>query len=223
MTMSKKRHPRHSFPQKNLRTQKTQDQPNVVYLTEYEITWEPILDERYKQPPHVVEAIERLHDMTRERPREAIPELKRLIQENPNVPTLYNYLCVAYSMIGQAKDTEDMILKTYHQFPDYLFAQLSYAELCLSKGDLKQIPIIFNNKFDLKLLYPQRKVFHISEATGFMSLMGEYCAMKGERESAMKYYELLNQLVPDHPKVKQLRAMLFPGILSRLARFARQR
>jgi tetratricopeptide (TPR) repeat protein len=117
---------------------------------------------------------------------------------------------------GQREQAEAVIRENYQRNPDYLFARLNYAELFLEKGDYEQVAEILEHKFDLKLLYPQRNRFHISEVANFMGLVGIYWVKIGKREAAQKYYELLEQVAPDYPMTKQLRSTLFPGLLQRL-------
>ena len=93
---------------------------------------------------------------------------------------------------------------------------MNYAEICLAKGEYEKIGEIFEHKYDLKLLYPRRKRFHISEVANFMGLIGVYFYETGEREAAEKYYEILEQIAPDYPMAKRLRRKLFPNQLQRL-------
>ena len=88
------------------------------------------------------------------------------------------------------------IMENYRRNPDYLFARLNYAELCLARGDYETVAEIFEHKFDLKLLYPKRRRFHISEVANLMGLMGVYLLETGECEAAEKYYEILSQIAP---------------------------
>jgi hypothetical protein len=44
--------------------------------------------------------------------------------------------------------------------------------------------VIFDNKFDLKLLYPHRTTFHVSEYLAFASIMVEYYMRIGEHDAA---------------------------------------
>lgn len=186
-------------------------------MTEYEITTSPIQDRRYKRlPRRVKDAIERLHDEAQRRPRETIPELLEWIEKYPRVPMLYNYLSVAYSLAGQREKSEAVVQENYRRNPEYLFARLNYAEICLAKGEYEKIGEIFEHKYDLKLLYPRRKRFHISEVANFMGLIGVYFYETGEREAAEKYYEILEQIAPDYPMAKRLRRKLFPNQLQRL-------
>jgi len=197
--------------------QPSPDDPTVVHLLSYEITYEPILDRQYRRlPRRVKDAVERLHDLAQSQPLEAIPELREWIQEYPDVPAFYNYLSAAYTLSGQKKEAEEAIRNNFRRNPEYLFARLNYGELCLSQGDLDRIPELFDHKFDLKLLYPKRSRFHVSEALGFMGLMGAYFCEIGERDMAQKYYQIMNELDPQDPQTRRLRRKLHPGPLGGL-------
>lgn len=193
------------------------DIERAVYVSEYEITFEPILDRAYKRLPNEVkEAINRLHDESQRRPLEAIPELLDLIEKYPDVPILYNYLSIAYSRSGQREKSEVVVRENYRRNSDYLFARLNYVEVCLARGDYEEAAEILDHKFDLKLLYPNRKRFHISEVVSFMGLVGMYFVEIGERDKAEKYYDVLQQIGRRYPVTKQLHNRLFPGLFTRL-------
>jgi len=210
--MPKKRRAKRTPPQ-------TPENRDTLHLVEYEVTSEPILDRDYKRlPRQVKEAIERFHEMIRRQPREAIPELRKWIKRYPNVPVFYNYLSVAYSRVGQGKKAKAVILENYEQNPDYLFARLNYAELCLARRDYEAVAEIFEHKFDLKLLYPERNRFHVTEVASFMGLIGIYFFETGERELAERYYEVVRQVDRNHPMVKNLQRTLFPNLLQRVWR-----
>ena len=193
------------------------DAPKVVHLSSYEITTEPILDREYRRlPARAKEAIERLHRESELRPRNAIPELQALIERYPQVPQFYNYLTVAYSGIGALDKAEAVTRASIRANPDYLFARLNYAELCLMRKDYAKIPEIFDHKFDLALLYPKRKRFHITEAANFMGLIGLYFLAIDERGLAEKYNAALQEMAPHLPMAQKLRQALAPGLFARL-------
>jgi tetratricopeptide (TPR) repeat protein len=196
-----------------------QDELKTVRIVEYEITTEPIEDPRYMRlPGQVKDTIERLYHDIQRHPHRAIPELVGLVNKYPRLPTLYNYLSVAYSRVGKREKAEEAVRENYQLNPDYLFARLNYAELCRAQGDYERIAEIFEHKFDLKLLYPNRKQFHISEFASFMGLMGIYFFETGERQGAERYYEALKEIAPSYPMTKLLRRKLHPGFLGRLLR-----
>lgn len=206
----RKKRRRRSSPQ-------AQNELKAVRFVEYEITTEPIHDRDYKRlPAPVKDVISQLHHEAQTHPLQAIPELVEMIEKYPNVPMLYNFLSVAYSQTGQREKMEEVILENYQRNPDYLFARLNYAELCRLQGDYEQIAEIFEHKFDLKLLYPHRKRFHISEVANFMGLIGIYFFETGQREVAEKYYEMLKQIAPDYPMTRLLRSKLHPSFLGRI-------
>ena len=192
------------------------DAPMAVHISSYEITDEPILDREYRRlPARVKEAIERLHRESEIRPRNAIPELQALIERYPQVPQFYNYLTVAYSGIGALDKAEAVTLASIRANPDYLFARLNYAELCLMRRDYAKIPEIFDHRFDLKLLYPKRNRFHIAEVANFMGLIGLYFLAIGERGLAEKYNAALQETAPHFPMAQKLRRALAPGLFAR--------
>ena len=96
--------------------------------------------------------------------------MRDLIKQYPRVLQLYNYLSVAYARAGQRQEAEAVVQENYQQNPEYLFARLNYAEVCLARADYAQVADIFAHTFDLHALYPQRKRFHLSEVANFMGV-----------------------------------------------------
>jgi len=126
---------------------------NGLRLLQYEITYDPIEDHTIDNlPSHVQKEIDKL----------------------------YNFLSGAYALVSDTTKADALTQELYEKYPDYLFAKIQYAELCLRNKDLQKIPVIFNNKFDLQLLYPERKVFHISEMLSFIGFMGEYSCQRSD-------------------------------------------
>ncbi|MCP4051436.1 MAG: hypothetical protein GY730_12115 [bacterium] len=192
----------------------------TLKILEYEITTDPIQDGHYKKlPNHIKDKIDGLYYTVQKKPDpKAITDLEDLIKKNPKIPMLYNYLSVAYARSGNQEKYKRIIEKNYQLNPDYLFARLNYAELCIQQGDHKKIAEIFNHKFDLKLLYPKRKKFHISEVANFMALIGIYFFKLGKIEIAENYYKVLAEIADDYPMTQKLRKQLYPGFLRRIFR-----
>jgi tetratricopeptide (TPR) repeat protein len=178
---------------------------------EYEITDEP-LDSPYLKllPAQVRETLEDLYDKAQRQPKAAIPDLERFVATYPQVPMFANYLSIAYLKVGEIEKAEACVLESYRRHPTYLFARVHYANVCFRKGEIAKIPDIFNHKLDLKLLYPRRKRFHVSEFTGFAGIMCRYYNAIGERDAAIIYYQILKQLAPRHPLTKHAKRLLYP-------------
>ncbi len=114
--------------------------------------------------------------MVKSNPKQAIPELLTLKENYPDIPVLYNYLCMAYEFTGNRAASREIIIENYQKSPDYLFAKINYAQVCLYEGNTEKIPEIFDGKFDLSLIYPERTRYHVSEFTGFAGVMCAYFA-----------------------------------------------
>jgi tetratricopeptide (TPR) repeat protein len=188
----------------------------------YEIVYVPVKNEynEKSKPPEVEREQEELYYLSRENPREAVPRLRALIEKYPDIPVLYNYLTVAYTLMKEQKSADELVLETYRRFPDYLFAKAAYAEICLNADRLEEIPRIFDHKFDLKLLYPERTQFHITEFTAFAGTVGYYFCRKGELDVAESFYGVLKGMEPEDPQTVRLgRALAFQKGVERVRRF----
>lgn len=203
--------------------------PGAVRISSYEITDEPILDASIRALPdpereRVQDLIESLRDLLISNPREAIPRVEQAIRDHPTVATLDNFLLAACRNAGLTARAHTLVVEQYKKRPDYLFAKLNYAEFVMDQGRLDEVPAIFDGgRFDLGMLYPGRKVFHVSEATGFLGTVGAYLCRIGQSDSAKSCLDALKQLAPDSPHTKRLDALLNGNALSRLLGLFRSR
>lgn len=186
----------------------------------YEITDEPLPEAAYQRLPEPVKnQLDTLyHEVLFKRPKEAIAILQPLIEQYPDVPQLYNYLNIAYQQLGDRDKAQRVLKETLDRFPDYLFGRIAYAIECLQRGESEKVPEIFDGQYELKLLYPERERFHISEVLSFYSVLAWYFHSQGERAHAETYYRLLQQLDPDHPKTRLIKRLLYPSRLRRWLR-----
>lgn len=188
----------------------------LIHL-DYKITYEALPHESLKKmSPFINNRTKELYTLARTYPQHAISPLLDMIQKYPSVPVFYNYLRIAYEITGQVKKADVLLEEIYQKFPDYLFAKTNYAFRCLRNGRYAKIPEIFANKLDLKLLYPDRIVFHLSEFTAFTSVMALYYHINGERNNALIHYHRLKQWAPNHDLTKVVQSLLLPTLLQRL-------
>ncbi len=189
-------------------------------LVGYEITSDPIEDKEFKRlPSQVKNRIKELHDMALSTPKEAVTEIKALIKKYPNIPMLYNYLNAAYTKLGNIEEREAIVMECYQKFPDYLFGRLNYAQLCMQRGEIEKIPEIFDDKFDLTLLYPHRKRFHISEFVNFSGVIGVYYAATGELDIAKMHYKAIKKIAPWDGATGMLKKAIYPSLKIRFVRW----
>ena len=182
--------------------------PTGLQLLEYEVTEEPMDDAAHRLPAEVESQYEDLYESLHRTPARAVGRLEALIEKHPEVAQLYNLLAGAYSRSGQHEKAEDIIERNYRQNPDYLFARLNYAELCLSRGEMEKVREVLDNKFDLKLLYPHRRRFHITEFVNFMYVVGSYHWKTGDQEMARASLRTMRQVAPKHEATEHLARLL---------------
>jgi tetratricopeptide (TPR) repeat protein len=209
---AKKRKTRRPSPKPSSASRVPQPLPSdALVYAEYDVTDEPLDNRDIKRlPSQVQERIDDLYELAQHEPTQAIPELERLVMTYPHIPTFLNHLSIAYLAAGDQEQATAMVREAYRRHPQYLFAKVNYANLCLQQGEIEKVPGIFDHAFDLKQLYPHRKRFHVSEFTGFAWVMCRYFCAINEWETAALYYQMLKHVAPRHPMTKQAKRALYP-------------
>jgi len=156
----------------------------------------------------------RIHDD----PQSAIPVLEELLTRFPNAPMLLNWLASAQANAGEMEKAQVTASRNLEANPDYLFAKINGASFRLHEGDIAGAEQILDNKFDLKLHYPDRDVFHASEFLSFSALMINLWIRKGDFERAHKLFDVMDQLAPDHETTHGMRKVIEGSYLLQLAR-----
>lgn len=184
----------------------------AVQMTSYEISSEPLRDTALARlPQSVKDEVDKIYFLLSKNPREAISLLLPLIEQYPAVPQLYNYLHSAYQLLHDRENAQQILNDMLERFPDYLFGRIAYARDCLERGEVDKVSEIFEGKFDLKLLYPNRERFHISEVSNFSAIMAWYFHAKGDRDRAEMYYNILQQIDPEHEMTQSVKRLLHPS------------
>jgi hypothetical protein len=175
-------------------------------LSSFVVTDEPTIDKYSKRiTDKIQKKINELYNMVFEQPVQAIPILEDLVKKHPGVVQFSNYLSSAYSGIGDEENAKRVVLELYKKEPDYLFAKINYADICMQDGDLDKVSEIFEDKYDLQEIYPDRDEFHVSEALGFSNVMCWYFIHKGDTTKASRYFDMMENIEPDHPSVMLLK------------------
>jgi tetratricopeptide (TPR) repeat protein len=198
------------------------DQQNLsrtFKLTEFEITYDQ-LESKYQRrfSKETLAEVNEILKIIDSDPKTAIKRVKILLDQHPDNPMLKNHLSAAYSRAGQFEKAERIAIENYTKCPDYIFAKTNYAKIYLLHGKINQIPAIFNHNFNLKTLYPKRKIFHISEFLSFMEIMSVYFHKIGEQKTAIHYYDLMKRTDKHHPITKQTKKMIRPSLFSKVLR-----
>ena len=196
--------------------------PATLELRQYKISFEPVEKPNYFSPEEDMRKAEKLYYLASSgSARKAIPKLKTLMKKFPNNPIYYNYLIKAYENSGDQKAAEQVCEYSYQRFPDYLFARCNYAQYLLKKEKTEKIPEVFDNKFELQSIYPERDEFHISEVLAFFSIMCRYFTAIDELTTANVYGDLLKEFddIDSPPRdfaLSQLRAKKYEKVFGAL-------
>jgi len=123
--------------------------------------------------------------------------------------TCFNpYLAKAYSYVRDTEKMIEVVEENYHRNPDYLFAKINYAQICLQRGKIHKIPTILDHKFDLKMLYPERNEFHALEAVSFFGMLGIYFLKIDDMDQSKHMLMILEAIDPDAEMTKELKKQI---------------
>lgn len=193
---------------------------NAYKMANYEITDEPLIDKTFQSlPRNIQQELNTLFANVQDRfytdKASLVARLEELVEQYPHVPHISNYLAASYQMTRNKK-AKPRVEENYKTHPKYLFARIDYARLCLERRDLAKVREIFNEGFDLKLMYPQRNRFHITEFMAFNFIMCIYFRLSGEMEAAKQIAQTLTEVAPDHPITQQIQKMTNDSFWNRL-------
>jgi tetratricopeptide (TPR) repeat protein len=177
-----------------------------------EIVYDPMPQPWHSRlAPEIRKALPELNALVRNDPRTAVTELRALIEREP-VPMFFNWLSGAYSALGDIQGVEDTVRENYRRNPQYLFARVNYAELCLRDGDLDEALEALGGGLDIRALLGGRKRVHVSELTAYFYVVGIYHIKAGDLDAAEHIYRILQEAAPDAPAVAELRRKLYPRL-----------
>lgn len=179
---------REAEPEKKRGTQKTES---------FSISWEPLYTIG-KVSEKVRSALIDVYFAMQKKPADALEELQALLEENKEIPMLYDFIGVARGHAGQTKEAIAICQEIIEKFPDYFYSKLAQGEKALLEGNHKQIPTIFDQNFEFRGQVANRNTFHIQEALHFYYIMGRYFAMEKDKDRVEHYLEKLKKLDNKH-------------------------
>lgn len=193
--------------------QARKDQPPEVYhLMNFEITWDVMPDPALDALPKAMrDRMQKLFKLVQKKPNSVVAELRELAARHPEVPCFTNWLISALRDGTKADQDEALSLceQMFRDMPGYFFARTTLADLLLDRGKVEEAAgLLFVPGHSISTLYPTRKVFHISEIRHWAYLSARAKILLGEPEIANSYRDMLEQLEPDSPAVRELNDML---------------
>lgn len=184
---------------------------NQFSVGEYQITTDPqFQNKRYGVTPELEKQFEKLHHRVKDKnDKKIIDKLNQLIAEYPSIPVLKNYLSVAYN----AKKDYQKVFEINHwiltEHPDYLFGIINQANKFIEDNEFDKVPEILGETMEIKALFPDRDVFHLTEITSFYKTVIRYYTAINNEELADNMLEILREIAPDHRDTEQAEIYLY--------------
>ncbi|WP_286430353.1 DUF1186 domain-containing protein [Myroides odoratimimus] len=161
----------------------------------YTITYDQLVDE--KITPKVAKLMGEMHEVAIQGSKNGDKLLEKTIATYPSIPQFKNYLSIWYNTKGNTKkaiEVNDSIIKKH---PEYLFAKVNKAAMCIDNRDFDTVIKLLGSSLDLKALYPERTVFHVSEVEAMSNIAVQYYVYKGDFEQARIRLDILKEINPE--------------------------
>ncbi len=156
------------------------------------VTSEPIDDvDGFNMTDEISDLTEELYEGVLARKKNVIHKLKKAITRYPHIPQFKNYLVAYYMSAGIETNAWSVNRKLVEKHPDYLFGKINLAREYLIKNELELIPGVLGEDLDLKALYPQRDVFHVSEVRDYCCVVIDYLCAIGDVASAKEKLKIM--------------------------------
>ncbi len=165
---------------------------NITIRPGFLVTSEPINNaDGFNMTDEISDLIDELYEGVLSKKKNVVHKLKKAITRYPHVPQFKNYLVVYYRFAGIDTNAWSVNRKLLEKHPDYLFGKSNLAREYLEKDDLELIPDVLGEDFDLKALYPEREVFHVSEVRDYYSVVIDYLCAIGDVAAAEEKLKIM--------------------------------
>ena len=175
-------------------------------LSNYKITGDPEeADNDQHYSPEIEDLIRKTYIQVHKKKIHSPVKLLKLIEKYPNVPAFKNYLTVFYNIKGKKDKAHQANRWLAKEHPDYLYGKLNLAANYIEEGQLEEVPKILGEALDLQDLYPDRKVFHISEFQSFFNIACHYLIKTENFEAVETRIEMAEEVLgEDNPVIAQI-------------------
>jgi len=133
-----------------------------------------------------------------------VRKLEKLIEKNPNVPQLKNFLSVASFKLGSYKRANEINDWMLQEHPNYLTAKINAANHFFHIGEPDKALSYLGENLDLKELYPERDEFHFTEVLSYYQATVMYAIAKGDESLARNRFDFLKSFDEENPRLEDL-------------------
>ncbi len=129
----------------------------------------------------------------------AIKPLEELVRRCPHLPQAQNHLYTLYMMRGKRRKARRLLRELRKNHPNYLFGITNESnQLVQKKKDTAAARRLMGEHLLLQDLYPERKVFHVSEVMGYYQSAILLLLEEGDIEGAEERHGILLEIDPEH-------------------------
>jgi len=169
----------------------------------YEITDDPeLMRELFPVPWELDIQLDDLYKIALNGKKSGIKKLTRLILKYPKVPALKNYLSVLYINLDQQEKSYEVNHWIVAEHPNYLFGKINMAAEYFLKEQYEKIPSVLGEEMEIKALYPQRDIFHVTEIAAFYKIAIMYFSAINDLEQAKIRLDILKELASDSKELE---------------------
>jgi uncharacterized protein YecA (UPF0149 family) len=129
-------------------------------------------------------------------------KLYEYIKEYPEIPQFKNRLSTYYELKGNREKAKELKLFTYQQHPDYLFGKITMALEYYYENKPEEMLALLGEQLELRALYPQRKIFHISEVMSYYKVAALYLNAVDRTTEAWDLIEKMERTCSGHPDIE---------------------
>jgi len=180
----------------------------------YTITTDPnFLNKQNAITPELLGELEQYYHLAQEGKKSSIQKILDAIERYPDNPQLKNYLSVLYGRMEEDQKMYDTNKWIITEHPNYLFGKLNLANEYYLRQEYDKIPDVLGHEMEIKVLYPDRDTFHITEVISFLKCVILYFTAIGDIDQAKTRHEIMNKLAPDSSDTEFAGQQIYAAIM----------
>lgn len=129
--------------------------------------------------------------------KNVVEDLK-ILAERYQTPFIWENLKVAYELHGDFESAKATQTEINLRFPNYLYSRFTVAAQALSEKQFEKFTKCFDDCENLSQLYPERKVFHISEIILFHFEWLAYSAAISDLQKGEAHFAILSKVIDEN-------------------------
>ena len=150
-------------------------------------------------------------------------KLLAYVEQYPDIPQFKNRLSTYYELKGNRRKAKEIKLITLQQHPDYLFGKITIALEYYYENQPEKMPALLGEQLELRALYPQRKIFHLSEVMNYYKVVALYLNAVDRCDEAWEVVEKMEKNCPGNPEIEMTTNEIFRYNLKNASRRMEER